>query len=247
MVSNTRSLSWNPFLPIYLFYTAFVIHFPFVLRPAKREDYLNDVNRGKTAGRRSARNEFDPRRHDPFIWSFAMSHSLRDGKTRGILDGITDWAYADIARRLLKANNNWYQHPLHVPVILLSIFLDNAAWEVNVAARDVEEFEDLSRAAQISSLEKFDIITSELQCIRRSLQFQESLSKSMLDTLKFLETNVFARRWNSQDMSRYELYVYQTNPHMEEKLKNMLSLIENNLQTCVYLQSRSKDALDYVS
>lgn len=46
---------------------------------------------------------------------------------------------------------------------------------------------------------------------------------------------------------RFIVAEYQTNPHMEEKLNNILHLIENNLATSQYLQSRTRDALDFVS
>ena len=179
-----------------------------------------------------------------------MSHSLRDGKTRGLLDGLTDWAYGDMSRRLLKASQQWYPHPLHVPVILLNIFFDHSAWEVNRLCVAVGHFEFLSRDAGTSSLEQFDAITTELQYLGRSLEFQQSLTKFLLETMKFLEKKVFEREGpNSGDgmSDAYKNYVYQTNPHMEEKLNNLLHLIENNISTGQYLKSRTQDALDFVS
>jgi hypothetical protein len=223
-----------------------VINFPFVLRPARRARYLSDPkNKNRTASRRSLKsNSYNPRRDDPFLWSFAMSSSLRDGKTRGILDGLTDWAAGDISRRLLKASQQWYLHPLHVPVILLSIFFDHAAWEINRLCIEVENFEYLSRDAGIGSLNKFDCITTELQYIRRDLDFLKSLTKFLLETLEFLEKKIFEREPSRDDT--VQSYVYQTNPHMEEKLTNTLHLIENNLSTAEYLQARTRDALDFV-
>lgn len=186
-----------------------------------------------------------------------MSHSLRDGKTRGLLDGLTDWAIGDVSRRLLKATQQWYLHPLHVPVILLNIAFDHAAWEVNRMCIEVGHFEFLSRDAEIESLEMFDTITTELQYIRRDLGFLQSLTKFLLETMEFLEKKVFDReimdgsggRGRQDDFiaESYRTYVYQTNPHMEEKLNNIVHLIENNLATCEYLQSRTRDSLDFVS
>jgi len=174
-----------------------------------------------------------------------MSHSLRDGKTRGLLDGITDWAFTDISQRILKPGSHYYQHPLHIPAMLLNIFFDHAAWEVNRLAKDVVEFEDLSRGAKTSSLDKYDAITTQLQYVSRNLDFQQNLAKFLLETMVFLDTKVFTRQ-AGQNPSDYITYVNETNPHMEEKLNNMLHLIENNLNTCQYLQARTKDALDYV-
>lgn len=180
-----------------------------------------------------------------------MSHSLRDGKTRGILDGLTDWAVGDVSRRLLKASQQWYLHPLHVPVVLLNIFFDHTAWEVNRLCLAVGHFEYLSRDAQITSLEQFDTITTQLQYTRRSLDFQKSLTEFLLETMEFLEKKIFDREWHADRddgvSGMYRTYVYQTNPHMEEKLRNILHLIDNNLSTCQYLQARTQDALDFVS
>jgi hypothetical protein len=230
-----------------------VINFPFVLRPARQTRYFaNPKNRQRPPSRRSLKsNTYNPHRDDPFLWSFAMSHSLRDGKTRGLLDGLTNWAIGDVSRRLLKATQQWYLHPLHVPVILLGIFFDHAAWEVNRLCIEVEQFEFLSRDAGIGSLKSFDTITTELQYIRRDLDFLQSLTKFLLETMEFLEKKIFDRevpRGRSDGISdMYRTYVYQTNPHMEEKLNNILHLIENNLSTTVYLQARTSDALDFVS
>jgi hypothetical protein len=233
--------------------TGIVINFPFVLRPARRTKWLAETKAaGRTPSRRSTKNNsYNPYRDDPFIWSFAMSHSLRDGKTRGLLDGLTDWAIGDLSRRLLKANSRWYMHPLHVPVVLLSVFFDHAAWEVNRCLLEVERFEFLSRDAGIGSLQRFDTITTELQYIRRSMDFLQSLTKFMLETMDFLEKKIFERegdgprdRYVEDD---YRRYVYETNPHMEEKLNNTLHLIENNLATVGYMQARTRDALDFVN
>ncbi|OAP59430.1 hypothetical protein AYL99_06728 [Fonsecaea erecta] len=230
-----------------------VIHFPFVLRPARRAKYLTETKGGRTASRRSSlKSTYNPRRDDPFLWSFAMSHSLRDGKTRCLLDGLTDWAIGDVSRRLLKASQQWYVHPLHVPVILLGIFFDHAAWEVNRLCVEVGHFEFLSRDAQIGSLEHFDAITTQLQYLRRDLDFLQSLAKFLLETMDFLEEKIFLREWDSKvgrddgTVTSYRLYVHQTNPHMEEKLMNISHLIDNNLSTCQYLQARTSDALDFI-
>lgn len=94
-----------------------------------------------------------------------------------------------------------------------------------------------------SSLERYDSITTELRYVRRAFDFQQRLTKFLLDTLEYLEQKVFTDR----EMTMYEAFVRETNPHMEEKLKNTMGLVENNLQTCDYLQARTKDALDFVS
>jgi len=178
-----------------------------------------------------------------------MSHSLLNGKTRGILDGVTDFAFGDVMRRLQETREPYYAHPLNVPVVLLNIFFDHIAWEIGRLCVAVRQFEILSRDAQISSLQDFDTITTELQYARRSLDFQLSLSKFLLETSKFLEEKIFARTVMSRGggmAEQYRIYVFQTNPHIEEKLNNIQNLIENNLSTCQYLQSRTGDALNYV-
>lgn len=227
--------------------TGVVINFPFVLRPARQLDYLTEARGGKTAGRRKANSEYNPWRDDPFIWSLSMSHSLRDGKSRGLLDGITDWGFDDISRRILTPDSRSYQHPIHIPWILLQIVFDHAAWEINRLAIDVAEFEDLSKEAGTSSLEKFDAITTQLQYLRRSLDFQQHLTDFLSDTMKFLEEKVFRSSDDSRrERSGYAAFVVDTNPQVEERLTNLSYLIKNNLDTVKYLQARTKDALDYV-
>ncbi|KIW93875.1 uncharacterized protein Z519_05190 [Cladophialophora bantiana CBS 173.52] len=205
---------------------------------------------------------YNPRRDDSFLWSFATSHSLRDGKTRCLLDGLTDWAISDVSRRLLKASQQWDVHPLHAPVIPLGIFFDHAAWEVNRLCAEVGHFESLSRAAQIGSLEHFANITTQLQYVHRNLDFLRSLAKFLLETMEFLEQKIFLREWDRRrnkgggtkgggrggddTFPSYRTYVYQTNPHMEEKLMNISHLIERNRSTCQYLQARTRDALDFI-
>ena len=178
-----------------------------------------------------------------------MSHSLQTGKTRGILDGITDWACGDIGRRLVESKDPWYSHPLHVPVVLLHIFFDHIAWEIGRLCEEVRQFEILSRDIQVGSLEAFDTITTELQYARRSLDFLLSLSKFLLETLKFLEDKIFAREgaFSRDADDQYRKYVFQMNPRIEEKLNNIQNMIENNLSTSQYLQSRTKDAIEFVS
>lgn len=223
-----------------------------MLRPARRLKYIADQKGAQVQipSRRTAKSDYNPRRDDPFIWSFAMSHSLLNGQTRGILDGVTDFAFGDIMRRLQETREPYYAHPLNVPVILLNIFFDHIAWEIGRLCQAVRQFEILSRDALISSLEDYDTITTELQYARRSLDFQLSLSKFLLETSKFLEEKIFARTVTTDReggmIEQYRVYVFQTNPHIEEKLNNIQNLIENNLSTCQYLQSRTRDALDYV-
>lgn len=177
-----------------------------------------------------------------------MSHSLRDGKTRGLLDGVTDWAFDDISRRILTPNDHWYMHPLHVPYVLLHIVFDHAAWEINRLAIDVVEFEGLSKDAETASLEKFDAITTQLQYLRRSLDFQSNLVAFMVDTMTFLEEKVLVDPKDSrQEPSRYMSFIVDMNRQVEEKLSNLNYLIKNNSDTCIYLQARTKDAMDYVS
>ena len=135
-------------------------------------------------------------------------------------------------------------------MILLNIFFDHAAWEVNRLCVEVEQFEYLSRDAGIGSLNDFDTITTELQYIRRDLDFLQSLTKFLLETMEFLEKKIFDRELprgrNDGISDTYRTYVYQTNPHVEEKLNNILHLIENNASTTEYLQARTRDALDFV-
>lgn len=183
-----------------------VLNFPFVLRPARQLAYLTEAKGGKVAGRRKANSEYNPWRDDPFIWSLALSHSLRDGKTRGLLDGVTDWAFDDISRRMLSGRHRTYQHPLHVPYVLLSIVFDHSAWEINRLAINVAEFENLSKNAQTQSLDQFDTITTQLQYQRRNLDFQQNLIDFMKETMQFLDTAVL----QTADDPRKEPWSYAT-------------------------------------
>lgn len=225
-----------------------VVNFPFVLRPARQLDFLTAAKGGKTAGRRKPNSEYNPWRDDPFVWSLAMSHSLQNGQTRGLLDGITDWAFDDISRRMMSGSERTYQHPLHVPYVLLSIVFDHAAWEINRLAIDVAEFENLSKDLETASLEKFDAITTQLQYLRRSLSFQESMTDFLKETMHFLAEKVLHDASDpKKEPWSYSTYVEETSPIFEERLTNISYLIKNNLQTCKYLQARTKDAMDYVS
>ena len=225
-----------------------VVNFPFVLRPARQLDFLNEARGGKTAGRRHKHSDYNPWRDDPFIWSLVMSHSLKDGKTRGVLDGVTDFAFDDISRKVMSGGSRSLEHPLHVPYVLLNIVFEHAAWEINRLAIDVAEFEALSKDAETSSLEKFDAITTQLQYLRRSFNFQDSLTNFMKDTLVFIEDKALhAGEAAKEDSSSYSAHLHETNPQVEEKLTNLSFLIANNLSSCKYLQARTKDAMDYVS
>ena len=186
------------------------MHFPFVLRPARQLDYLEAAKGGKTAGRRKPNSDYNPWRDDPFIWSLALSHSLRDGKTRGLLDGLTDWAFDDVSRRMLSGHHRTYQHPLHVPYILLSIVFDHAAWEINRLAIDVAEFENLSKDLETASLQKFDAISTQLQYLRRSLDFQQNMTDFLKETMAFLETHVLGVDDPTKEPWSYSTYVVST-------------------------------------
>ncbi|KIW46803.1 uncharacterized protein PV06_02439 [Exophiala oligosperma] len=230
-----------------------VVNFPFVLRPARQVQLQVEAKPKQPRSpilvdryRLQLREREEPRREDPFLWSFAMSHSLDNGQTRALLDGTTDAAVGDLKRRLLKAGSRWYLHPLHVPTVLLHIYFDHAAWEVNRLCKAVAHFEYLSRDAGIGSLEQFDTITTQLQYIRRSLDFQQSLAKFLLETMTFLDDKMLTTGAAGTTTASYRTYVHRANPHMEEKLANILHLIENDISTSQYLQSRTRDALDFI-
>ena len=103
----------------------------------------------------------------------------------------------------------------------------------------------MAKVAKSASLEEFDSITSQLQCLRRALNFQQNLTNFLLETMTFLEEKVFLRQ-PGREISSYISYFHETSPQVEEKLKVMSSLIDNNLDSCKYLQGRTKDALNFV-
>ena len=68
----------------------------------------------------------------------------------------------------------------------------------------------------------------------------------LLDTLKFLDEKVFTAQ-RARENSGYVTYIQEANPQMQERLTVVSYHLKNNLNSCVYLQARTQDALDYVS
>jgi hypothetical protein len=231
-----------------------VIHFPFVLRPARQLHFLKlegQDKKGRSIDYRRKypgrwRTEYYPHRDDPFIWSFAMSHNLQDGKTRGILDGLTDAGLRNLRDQLSPpGKTGWYEHPLDLPTILLKIYSRHTQWELNRLADDVESFEKAAKKEKYKEIDQFDDITTQLAYIERTLDFEKNLAQSLLDTLQYLEDKIFPKALEAGSTS-HSKFIQRTNPQVQEKLTNIASMIQNNLHTCTYFQTRTKDALEYV-
>lgn len=231
-----------------------VIHFPFVLRPARQLHFLKlaaEDKKGRAVDYRKKyprkwKNEYYPHRDDPFIWSFAMSHNLQDGRTRGILDGLTDAGLRHIRDQLSPPGKpGWYEHPLDLPTILLKVYSRHTQWELNRLADDVANFELLARKEKFKEIDQFDDITTQLAYLERSLDFEKNLTQSLLDTLQYLEDKIFPKALEAGSIN-HTTFIQRTNPQVQEKLTNIASMIQNNLHTCAYFQTRTKDALEYV-
>jgi hypothetical protein len=192
------------------------------------------------------RDSYYPHRDDPFIWSFAMSHNLQDGKTRGILDGLTDAGVRNLRDQLSPAGKTgWYEHPLDLPTILLKIYSRHTQWEINRLADDVASFEEAAKKEKYKEIDQFDDITTQLAILERSLNFEQNLTQSLLDTLQYLEDKIFPKALEAGSTS-HTTFIQRTNPQVHEKLTNIASMIQNNVHTCAYFQARTKDALEYV-
>ena len=234
-----------------------VIHFPFVLRPARQLHFIKsekydekgneiDYRRKYQAGKWNT--EYYPHRDDPFVWSFAMSHNLQDGRTRGLLDGLTDVGLRSLRDELSPAGKpGWYEHPLDLPAILLEIYCRHTQWEINQLAADVSNFEEAAKGMKLKEIDDFDDITTQLAFLERSLDFEKNLAQSLLDTLQYLEEKIFPKALEEGGSRSHTAFIQRTNPQMHEKLTNIASMIMNNLHTCTYFQSRTQDALEYVS
>ena len=109
-----------------------MVNWPFVLRPAAHLDL--EVEAGGNLGV-SHKADYDRRgawtADDPFIWSLAFSHDLRNGTSRGIMDGVTDIALEDIANRLENPHPKWSKHPVYLVLILLDVSMEHTLWDVN--------------------------------------------------------------------------------------------------------------------
>lgn len=231
-----------------------MINFPFVLRPARQLHFLtteasdlkgNPVDyKRKYPGR--WRDEYYPHRDDPFIWSFAMSHNLQDGRTRGLLDGLTDDGIRNLRDQVSPpGKQGWYEHPLDLPTILLKIYSRHTQWEMNQLANDVDRFEEAAKREKYKEMNQFDEITTKLAYLERSLDFEKNLTQSLLDTLQYLEDKIFPTALQA-GTSSHTNFIHRTNPQVQEKLTNIANMILNNLHTCTYFQTRTKDALEYV-
>lgn len=237
-----------------IFAAGMVIHFPFVLRPARQLHFLklkavDKKGRAVDYRRKHAEKwmtDYYPHRDDPFIWSFAMSHNLQDGKTRGILDGLTDAGLHNLRDQILSpGKTGWYEHPLDLPTILLKIHSRHTQWEINRLADDVASFEEAAKKEKYQEIDQFDDITTQLAFLERALDFEKNLAQSLLDTLQYLEDKIFAKALEVGPTS-HTTFIQRTSPQVQEKLTNIASMIQNNVHTCTYFQTRTKDALEYV-
>ncbi len=92
-----------------------------------------------------------------------MSHNLQDGKTRGILNGLTDAGLRNLRDHLSPAGKEgWYEHPLDLPTILLKIYSRHTQWEINRLADDVASFEEAAKQEKYKEIDQFDDITTQL-------------------------------------------------------------------------------------
>jgi hypothetical protein len=175
-----------------------------------------------------------------------MSHSLQDGKTRGLLDGLTDAGLRNLRDQLSPpGKTGWYEHPLDLPTILLKMYSRHTQWEINRLADDVASFEEAAKREKYKEIDQFDDITTQLAYLERSLDFEQNLTQSLLDTLQYLEDKIFPRALEA-GTSSHTTFIHRTNPQVQEKLTNIASMVQNNLHTCTYFQTRTKDALEYV-
>ena len=237
-----------------MFAAGMVIHLPFVLRPARQLHFLKlqaQDKRGRAVDYRRKHadkwiTDYYPHRDDPFIWSFTMSHNLQNGKTRGILDGLTDAALRNLRDQILSpGKTGWYEHPLDLPTILLKIYSRHTQWEINRLADDVASFEEAAKKEKYKEIDQFDDITTQLAFLERALDFEKNLVQSLLDTLQYLEDKIFPKALEAGSTS-HTTFIQRTNPQVQEKLTNIASMIQNNVHTCTYFQTRTKDALEYV-
>jgi hypothetical protein len=219
-----------------------VIHFPFVLMPARRYDFLDTLK--ETSPDHRERPQYHPFRDDLYLWSLAMSYSFDSGQTRGILDGVPTRAQLNIRERMSPETSPWLNHPLHVPKIILDIYVDHITWEVNRLARETDDLEDFSKNAKNKALEDTDLITTQLSFVSRSLDFQENLTNFLLETLEFFNTTLSEGQSHGH---QHHQFIRNSHPQIKEDLTNTLSLLKNNQQTCGYLQSRTSDALGYIN
>jgi hypothetical protein len=210
-----------------------------VLLPARRYDFLDDLKEGPQD--HAERPAYHPFRDDLFLWSLALCYTFETGQTRGLIDGVTSRGLQDIRDRIKPGEMPWVEHPLHFPMIFLNIHVDHVACEVYRLTRVVGDFEDFSKNAKYKTLEDGDSITTQLAYIKRSLGYQQNLVKFLQDTLDFLDQNLLERNeWE------HSVLLHNACPQIKEDLANTSWLIQNNLDTCDYLQTRAKDALDYV-
>ena len=217
-----------------------VIHFPFVLMPARRYDFLTDL-KDETPDH-TEWPAYHPFRDDLYLWSIAMSYSFESAQTRGILDGVPPRAQMDIRARMAAESSAWLDHPLHLPKVLSDIFMDHAAWEINRLGKETDDLEDFSKNAKNKALDDTDSITTQLSIMGRSLEFLENLTTFLLETLDFFDETLH----DDEEQSRQQQFIQNGYHQMKEDLNNMLSLIKNNQETCVYLKSRSTDAQTYI-
>ena len=220
-----------------------IIHFPFVLMPGRRYDFLDDL-KGEAPDHRE-RPAYHPFRDDIYLWNLAMSYSFDSGQTRGLLDGIQPRAQQDIRARMSPETSPWLDHPLHLPKVLLDIHVDHAAWEMNRLAKATNDLEDFSKNSKNKALEDTDSITTQLSYISRQLDFLENLTNFLLETLDFFNATL-PQEGQNQQMHHHQ-FIRNSHHQMKEDLTNTLSLLRNNQQTCKYLQERTADSLAYIN
>lgn len=153
---------------------------------------------------------------------------------------LTDAAIRNLRDQLSPpGKSGWYEHPLDLPIILLKMYSRHTQREINILADHVSNFEETAKKEEYKETDQFDDITTRLAYLERSLNFEQKLAQSLLDTLQYLKDKIFPQALTAGPTS-YTTFVQQMNPQVQEKLTNIACMIQNNLHTCTYFQARIK-------
>ena len=215
----------------------FVIHFPFTLRPARDFESIAPGSVNTLPGCPTSTCK-----DDPFLWSLALNYSFRDRTTRGILDGLTGYAFNDLYDRILLHGGRWTLHPLHIPIILLQTQIDHAAWDMDAMAGQLSDFEKTILPQDSQALVKFDKLTTRLAHLGRDIKFQSELTRFLQDTLRYLDDAIFHSQGPYPDNE-----LLQVGHQMKEKLINFQYLTENYLESCRFFEINTKSFLDNIN
>lgn len=241
----------------------FVVNFPFVLSPSRRyTGPSNDPDRDRTGLEQATTSEEEEamaaklRNGDPYIWSVAYSHSLTEGTTNGVFDGVTDWTSDDLCERLQADKAFWSSHPLYLLMVLLDMYVGFAAMESKTMDVTEHRLEAKSRK-DLDELEKcisrFGDQSRKLADLQRMLDFSLKLVDFLTETLQYLEDpKVLPQRWMStsstnEDRFSRRAYFERVGVQMRESLMNTSYLLKNHTHRCECLQKHTSDELSKVS